>query len=362
MGEETAKKEQTEESSSEEQTDKSSKFGGLKGAQDAYIESIKKTQEAKKTEQKEEEDTCIECSASEEELKVEKKAGKETLKPQFFIATEDGKILKPLVGKARGKDYIPDSEEKLQAWLNLGIVSDEELSAIKKEREEMEKVKPFIEIITQAHKEGRLVIKDDEEQGVKKEEETEEEEDTEYVDPKVKELKDRLKELESKLDKGEKEREKEKETQLKAFIEEHRGKMKKEMEDFRAEKYFGADIYLDEKPEGIPLNVWDLMAALDEKGEPKYSLEEAMKISHESQLKFIEKFLTDHPDAIPKVRDKIIGQHYKEKETREEAPEGPPGETPAIPKKEKPKVKGLQDAIDQFNKYYKSKQKAGEAH
>lgn len=364
MGKDTTEKEQTEELSPEEETGKSSEIGSFREAVTKASEELKEKQTSEEEEVKagEEESTCEECTATEEELKVEEEAGKKESKPKYFIATEDGKILKPLVGKARGKEYIPDSEEKLQAWLNLGIVQDEEQAKINEERAEMAKVAPFIEMISTAYRDGRLVIKDEGTGGEeKKVEEPEEEEEDEYVDPKVKELNQKVKDLESKLNKADEKRKKDKEDQFKSFVEEHRSKMKKEMEGFREKTYYAADIYLDDKPEGTPLNAWDLMAEVDGKGNPKYDLETSMKISHESQVNFVKKFIENHPEVIETEKDKIIGQHYKEKNEREKAPEGPPGERPAIPKKEKTEITGLQDGLEKFNKYWKAKQKAGAA-
>jgi hypothetical protein len=366
MGEESTEKEQTQGSSGEEKTEKSSEIGGFRDAVAKYSESLKENQtgeENKAGAGEEETGTCEECTATEEDLKVEDEAGKKALKPTLFISDEKGKILGPLIGKARGKEYIPDSIEKAQAWVNLGIVQDEERAITNKERAEMAKVMPLAKLITQAYGDGRLVIKDDKGQGEKtKEEETQEEEETEYVDPKVKALTDRVKELESKLNKSDENRKKEKQSQFEAFVEEHRSNMKKDMEGLRKKAYFGADIYLDKKPEDFPKNVWDLMGEVDENGNPKYSLEQAMKISHESQVNYSEKFLIDHPECFPKLRDKIVGQYNKEKNEREKAPEGPPGERPEIPKKEKRNITGVQDAIEQFNVYFKEKEKAGAAH
>jgi len=375
MKKEPTEKEQVDQSSAKEKTDEPSGFGSFDEAMKAASDELSKKQDSKEEEKvagEKEEETCDTCTATDEDLKVEDEKDKKAdrgvpQKPKYFLMGEDGKPILdnsgekiPLVFKDGGKEYYPDKPDDVHTWGNMGIHSNRRLEEVKKREEKLAEAEPFIRMIQEAHKNGTLVIKEDGKPQDQKLDEREEEEEEGYVDPELKDLREKVKKLEKGMEKDGEERKKERDMQLKSIFEDQEKKLRDMMKQSKEKGLYGAITRLED--EEYPLDTWDLLAALDDKGNPKYDFETAMKMSHESQVKFVKNFITAHPEIIKDEKDKIIGQHYKEKEEKEAAPIESPDEkaTSTSKKPEKKEFTGIEDAMKSANVWLKGRKEAGQ--
>lgn len=357
MPKEIVKEEQVDKSSEEktkEQTEEPSEISdvedGVAKFSKAQAEKLAKETKAKDTEKKESsEEECKTCeSVSEEEL--------ETKESPFSIVDKDGNKT-PLIFKAGGKEYIPDSVEKAITWGNLGVHANTELEKIKQEREEYEKAKPFIPFMQEldkAFREGRLTFDG---KPIKQEEgtETEEKEEEESLDPEMVAMKKELKELKEKGVKKE-------EIDMKERILKQYDSLTSEIET-HTEKNFAAVV---ESAEDHPPEVWGLLGKTvkaKDGDEPKYTVEEAMKLSHDAMLKAAKKLVKEHPEEFKEFipdKDAIYAEKVKEKQDLEEAPVSPPSEMPAETKTAKKKIKDVADGVEQFSKMMEDRRRAAE--
>lgn len=349
MSKDTEKEQVGGEPSSEEQVkDQPSEISGVPDALSQFQQKAQTEKSAKETDEakakKEEEEPCKEYSTTEKDLGVEEK----TPEPSVFLVDKDGKKV-PLVGKANGKTYVPDSIDKVMTWVNFGIHRKSESDELAKEKEAIEKAKPFLKMVEQAYKEGRLVIDEKRigEPTGEKEEEKEEEEDL-LVDPEVKAIK-------SKAEKLEKEVTEIKEKEFENLILGKKAEMDTEIDKLR-DTYPLAYVE-NEEDETVPPRVWDTLAK-----HPEYDIEAAMKLSHEKMLARLLSYIEKHPEVIKGKKEEIIAEYLKEKEEREKAPISPPSSTLVDTKTGEGErtFKGARDAISKFIERKKEREKAGQ--
>jgi len=332
-------------SSEKEQMEKEpSEISGVSDAVNQY-EKAQAEKSAKATEEKQgkkEEEPCKPCATTEEELKTEGK----TPEPSIFLVDKDGKKV-PIIGKADGKEHVPDSIDKVLTWVNYGIHR-------KSEKDEIEQAKTFLDFINRACEEGRILVDgkrinpkggfEAEKTTVSKEEEEEEEPEDELIDPEMKSLKKEVKEL--------------KEYELKKIMTTAQEKLESEIEEKRKD-HFAAYTRTEEDPEDgdMPLSTWTLLAK-----HPEYNVEKAMKLSHDSMVNFFNKMAVEHPELLKDRDNKAVANYLKDKEEREKAPVSPPSELPAgtPPTQEEKEFKGVSDAMRAYEKTVDEREKAGQ--
>lgn len=346
MGKETNEEQVTKPSGVEEQVKEPSKIGSVKDAlsqfEKAQAEKLASKTEAESKEKEKEEPS----PTSEEE-------GKEEVAPEakLFITDLEGKKT-PIVFKADGKFYVPDDPSKVITWQQHGIHSSAELEKIKSEREEIDKAKPFLDMIQKAYDENRIVIDGKKIGEAAPEKPKEEEEIDETLDPEMAKL---MKEM----NKTKEEMKELKEHELKKAIVSAKNGLETEITKHKKEQFAA---YTALEGEKMPLRVWDLLAENNADSSPKYNVEQAMKMSHDSMIEFIKGVINSHPDLI-KERDKdAVTNYLKDKEEKEEAPVGSPSALPAGSPPatgEEKKFKGVKDAMEKATKYFAEKEAAG---
>jgi len=277
------------------------------------IEEEKKPAEKSETEEKKPE--------SKEELKEEKKP-----EPTLWLIDKDGKKT-PFIVKARGKFYTPEDSEKALSWGSIAIDASESNKTVKEKEEELNKreqnlnkYEVFLQALDKADKDGTLYVEDEKGKKIKVsdykpkegEKPEEEEEDDVLTDPEVKELRKRVKTLEATSEEAKKEK-------IKSMVDGAKGKIDKEIDEHR-KVYPGT---FDRDGENSPKDVWDILAK-----NPKMTVEEASKLSHESEVNFVKKRLEKNPDLYMD-RKAIYADMLAEKNKKEEAPVESPSELPA---------------------------------
>ena len=351
---ETPKEKETQGSKEEHSEDTPSKGGGVKGSISRYVEAKDKEKPADKTGDKPEDKDdkpCKDCSATDEELEIEPEA-------KLWIVDAEGKKT-PFVFKADGKSHTPDDPAWALQQASLGVHSNVKTEEANKVSKEFEDARPFLDALTKAAQEGKLVVdgkrltpetaKDFQFKTGEKPEEEDEEDET--VDPEVrqmkKDLKDQKKEL-ADFKKG----------QLIKLIDDAKGKLFADCDSVK-DKYFAAYTRLeedgDEGPQ--PYRVWDILK------DAKYDGKEAMKLSHESVLKHFDSLVKAHPELLDRYKDGIITDWNEKKEKKEEAPvQSPSGvetRTPLSNKGDQPK--GVKARVQFFMAKQKEKEtKAGQ--
>jgi len=276
--------------------------------------------EEKSEESVEESETEDKDLESEEEVKEEEKP-----EPTLWLIDKDGKKT-PFIVKARGKFYTPEDPDKALSWGSIAIDASESNKAVKEKEEELTKreqaltqYEAFFQALDKADKEGKLYVEDAEGKKIKisdlkkeGEKPDEEEEDDSLTDPEIKELRKRVKSLEATSEEAKKEK-------VKSLVAEAKGKIDKEIDAHR--KTYPALFDLD--GEDSPKDIW---AVLEEN--PKMTVEEAAKLSHESEVNFVKKRLEKNPDLYMD-RKAIYADVLAEKNKKEEASVEPPSELPA---------------------------------
>lgn len=335
-------KEKEVEPSTEEKDDKPSEFTG--GPEEAATQFFKeKAEEEKPSEEKTEEKP--EEKPSEEKQEVVEEAPPD---PNLWIVDKDGNKT-PFIVKADGKLHAPDKADKALQWGGLGVHANTVVEGVKKEREEFEKSKPILDMLLTAYKDGKIVVdgKPVAPTGEQKPPEGEEEEvEDETKDPEVEELKKSVKELQD--------------DKLQAFIQGEKGKIDTGIIEHKKVN-FGAIVRSEED---APKEVWDLLTEKKADGSgPKYTVEEAMKISHDSSIAFAKKLLAANPKEFEVDENAIYARKLKEKQEKEEAPVGAPSETPAVVEATPGDLKdfegGPAEAYELFRKQHKVKEAAG---
>lgn len=368
MEKEATKKEESGKPSDEkkeEKVGKTSDFGAVgreikrfqeeseeETSEETEIKPEKKIEE-KPAEESETEDKKLE---SEEEVKEEEKP-----EPTLWLIDKDGKKT-PFIVKARGKFYTPEDPDKALSWGSIAIDANERNKTVKEKEEDLTKreqalsqYETFLQALDKADKDGKLYVEDEEGNKIrisdlKKEakREEEEEEDDELVDPEVKELRKRVKSLEAKA-------EEDKKAKVDTLVEEAKSKVEKQIDEHR-KTYPGI---FDVDSEDSPKDIWSVLAE-----NPKMTVEEASKLSHESEVNFIKKRIEKNPDLYVD-RNAIYADKLAEKNKKEEAPVEAPSEIPAgIPgqgdKKERFKGKSYSEIIKEGFKEIEASHKSAE--
>lgn len=335
-------KEKEVEPSAEEKDDKPSEFTG--GPEEAAAQFFKEKAEEEKPSEKETE-VKPEEKPSEEKEEVVEEAPPD---PHLWIVDKDGNKT-PLIVKADGKLHAPDKADKALQWGGLGVHANTVLEGVKKDKEEFEKSKPILDMLLTAYKENKIMVMDEDGKPVPLEgtqkpgEETEEEEES-LIDPEVAQLKKSVKQLQDE--------------RLKQFVEGEKAKIDTGIGEHRKAN-FGAIVRSEED---APKEVWDLLTEKKADGSgPKYTVEEAMKISHDSNIAFAKKLIVANPKEFEVDENAIYAKKLKEKEEKEEAPVGPPSETPAVVETtpDDTEYANPAEAYEAFKKQHKVKEAAG---
>lgn len=331
MTEDATKKEESGKPSEkkEEKVGKTSDFGAI-GREIKKFEEEAKEEPSEETEikpgEKPEEKPAEESETEDKDLESkEKPEEEEKPEPTMWLIDKDGNKT-PFIVKARGKFYTPETAEKALAYGSIAIDANERNKTVKEKEEELvnrekelNKYETFLQALDKADKEGKLYVEDAEGNKIrisdlKKEvgKEEEEEEDDELVDPEVKELRKRVKSLEAISAEDKKEK-------VKSLVDKAKGKIDKEIDGHR-EAYPGV---FDIDGEESPKDVWSILEE-----NPKMTVEEASKLSHESEVSFIKKRIEKNPDLYID-KDAIYADKVEEKTKKEEAPVEAPSEIPA---------------------------------
>jgi len=272
-------------------------------------------------------------------------------KPALRLVNEKGELVLDRF-KSDGKEIFLDDAEAVKTYLGFGYhhnVTGEDLKrreeALQKEMDAFKEADPMLGQIMTALQEGRVKIVEPGEVVPKKGAEPgagESEDDDALLDPATaaikKELRETRKALEG-LQKGHKQlqdaynmREVEKITTI----------MAKKIDEAKKQFKFADDD-----------QVWTFMAEADANGKLKYTEEQAVKMSHESQVKKFQGWLdAEHPEFTQlsdSKRKEIIAEYLETKEKKEEAPVGKPSGIPAgAPGPKERVIKSLSDGVAQF--------------
>ena len=336
-------KEKEVEPSEEEKDDKPSEFTG--GPEEAAAQFFKEKAEKEKPSEEEIEVKPEEKPSEEKEEVVEETPPD----PHLWIVDKDGNKT-PLIVKADGKLLAPDKADKALQWGGLGVHANTVLEGVKKDKEDFEKSKPILDMILTAYKEKKIMVMDEDGKPVALEgtQKTEEEpgDDESLIDPEVAQLKKNVKELQD--------------DKLQAFIQGEKGKIEASITE-QGKTHFAA---IDRSKEDAPKEVWDLLTEKKADGSgPKYTVEEAMKISHDSNIASAKKLIAANPKEFEVDEDAIYARKLKEKQEKEEAPVSPPSDTPVVIDAKSEDLEkfegGPADAFELFKKQHKGKEAAG---
>lgn len=251
------------------------------------------------SEEKSEEETCDTCGdeTSEESEEATPKA-----------------ISYPYTINVEGKDVVVENEEQHRVYTQQGYHYSQQMAALKKREEALEQAEGMIADIQQAMREKRLVIK-------KAGEETAEEEasgEAEDIEPET-----RIANLE-KSNKLLTE-------QLSVLGQIVSRKMVQETH----ERLTSTFEEMSRKPEynlASKERYWQLLGEKDKSDRPKYTPEEAIKISQKEEVERFNKFIEKNPDFNKKTegqKKEIIADYLQDKKEREKAPVGSPSEVAA---------------------------------
>ncbi len=332
-------KEKEVEPSAEEKDDKPSEFTG--GPEEAAAQFFKEKAEKEKPSEEEAEKKPEEKPSEEKEEVVDEKPPD----PHLWIVDKDGNKT-PFIVKADGKLHAPDKADKALQWGGLGVHANTILEGVKQEKEQFEKAKPILDMLLTAYKDGKIVVdgKAVAPEGTQKAEEETEEEGDETKDPEVEQLKKSVKQLQDE--------------RLKSFVEGEKAKIDSGIGEHRKAN-FGAIVRSEED---APKEVWDLLTEKKADGSgPKYTVEEAMKISHDSNIAFAKNLIAANPEEFKIDENAIYARKLKEKEEKEEAPVSPPSDTPAVvdTKPDETEFANPKEAYDAFVKKHQAKIAAG---
>ena len=349
MGNNPENEEKVVDPSEEEKVEEPSEFkGGPTEAAEKFFEEKAKKEEKPSEEETETkpEEKVLEEKPSEEEVSEEKPP-----EANLWIVDKDGNKT-PLIVKADGKYHAPDKADKALQWGGLGVHANTIVEGVKRDKEEIEKTKPILNMLLEAYKQGKITV-EGKPLSPSEEEKVEEEEEVEgLVDPEVAALKKSDKEL----------RESVKELQddkLKSFIHGEKAKLDAAITEHRKANY-AAIVRSDED---APKEIWDLLAEKTDDGKgAKHTVEQAMKIAHDSNVAFAKKLISEHPEEFGVDENVIYAKKLKEKQEKEEAPVGSPSEIPAVvdTKTEEMEPQSPAEGYEMFRKKYKAKQEAGQ--
>lgn len=267
-------------------------------------------------------------------------------KSAFRLVNEKGETILDRF-KSDGKEILLDDPEALKTYLGFGYhhnATGEDLKrreeALQKEIDAFKQADPLIGKVLTAIQEGRLKIvepggpaKEADEPG------TGESEEDKFADPATVKLKTRLTATEKALETTR--------TELNslrdAYNMQHVERVTKDMATKIADAKKNFKFADDDQ-------VWTFLAETDEQGKLKYTEEQAVKMSHDSQVKKFQGWLsTEHPEfakASESQRKEIIAEYIEGKAKKEEAPVGKPSGIPVVePKKAEKEFKSLHEAV-----------------
>jgi len=303
-------------------------------------EAVKAQPEGKPGETQVNEEECPECEKEKRAKAAEAEKAAAAAKPSWFLTDEKGEKKIPFGPiKADGKEYDWETPEKLMNWASLGIHSNTRL-------EEIKKAEGMLQQIMDAIQQGRVEIKDGKliatppskakASEAKAEEESEAEAGNEdYLSPEVREANKRIKALETDLATLKKNNEALAMMAADDFFKKEKAKLDDEISKFRP-KY----------PLAREKDIWNLLK-LTENDQPKYSVEDALRIAHEEEYTHFNKFKTEHPEFVGK--DEIIANYLREKGDKEKAPVASPSpESAPSPKVENRVPKNLRQGLAFF--------------
>lgn len=289
---------------------------------------------------KEDKEPCPECEESQKEGEGEEAT--------LYFVDKDGKKT-PVRFKSDGKDYTPDSIEKALMYMSGGVHANTRLAEINQAAEVM---KAMFEAINS----GKLQPGQLQGKGNGAEEEVEEE-DLSSLDPDLKREVEKRKELEKELSKVKKDSQSLKTFMASRLFAEEKKSIETEIEKHKKTYFLAADT------PSMVKRIWGLLRETDEKDQPKYTVEGAMKEIHNEELSRFKRFVKEHPEHQDK--DTIISEFIKSREEKNAPPVGSPSGSPAggAPTGEqKKKYKNLKEAIADANVWLDQQRRAGKLH
>lgn len=272
-------------------------------------------------------------------------------KPALRLVNEKGETVLDRF-KSDGKEVFLDDPEAVKTYLGFGYhhnVTGEDLKrreeSLQKEVDAFKEANPMIGKIMTALQEGRVKLVEPGEAPAKKVGEPgagESEEDDALLDPETASIKKELRETRKTLGGLQKEHKELRDAYNMREVEKVSTTMAKNIEEAKKTHKFADDD-----------QVWTFLAETDGNGKMKYNEEQAVKMSHESQVKKFQGWLdAEHPEFTQlsdSKRKEIIAEYLETKAKKEEAPVGKPSGIPAgAPGPKERVIKSLHDGVSQF--------------
>lgn len=308
----------------------------------------------------------------EAEEEEDDKGGEEPSPPAFKLVDEKGEM-QPFVIKVDGKDVTIDSYDKLKTYAQLGYHGNQRLEEINRKEKTLEQAAHMMEQIMAAAEDGRLVIKppgssktgqSGAEQTQGEETEVISSEELELMDEDIRKPFEKMNKRMQKLEQENKGLKSENDNLKKLQLGEVLTKAKSEMDSAIGE-------VVEQYPyaKGKDKRIYQLLAEKNESDEPRYSIDEAVKMVHEEVDQDIRQHVKNHPEykkATEEQKKAWITEYLKQKDDNESAPVNPPSVQPAggtSTKKEKPKFNTMSEALQAFNRdVLKPQREAGTKH
>lgn len=271
-------------------------------------------------------------------------------KPALRLVNEKGELVLDRF-KSDGKEVLLDDPEALKTWLGFGYhhnVTGEDLKrreeSLQKEVDAFKEANPMVGQLMTALQEGRVKIVEPGAADPKKGAEPaagESEEDDALLDPATRTMKAELRETRTALGTLQKDHKQLRDAYNMREVEKVTTTMAKNIDEAKKTYKFADDD-----------QVWTFMAET-ENGKLKYTEAEAVKMSHESQVKKFQAWqAAEHPEFTQlsdSKKKEIIAEYLETKEKKEEAPVGKPsGISAGAPKPKERVIKDLHDGVSQF--------------
>lgn len=276
-------------------------------------------------------------------------------KPALRLVNEKGELVLDRF-KSDGKEILLDDPEALKTWLGFGYhhnLTGEDLKrreeSLQKEVDAFKEANPMFGQLLTAIQEGRLKIVEPGGEGPGKAADPgtgESEEDDALLDPATAKIKADLRETHKTLEALRKDYTQLRDAYNVREIEKVTTTMAKNIEEAKKTHKFADDD-----------QVMTFLAETDEHGKLKYNEEQAVKMSHESQVKKFQAWqAAEHPEFTQlsdSKKKEIIAEYLETKETKEVAPVGKPSGIPAgTPAPKERDIKSLHDGVTQFFKEF----------